>query len=126
MGDYPIGLGLGAAKNAGEDDLLHGLPTDTSFVFIWVETGVIGLVLYIFIWLCCLALCFYFVWFKLKDPMIRGICSAAAAGIAGMLLAGYGNEVLHQFPTGETIYILMAIAMLCPYLDKNKQNGVIS
>lgn len=124
MGDYPIGLGLGAAKNAGEGDLLHGLPTDTSFVFIWVESGVIGLILYIFIWVCCLALCFYFVWFKLKDPMIRGICSAAAAGIAGMMVAGYGNEVLHQFPTGETIYILMAIAMLCPYLDKNKQNGV--
>lgn len=122
MGEYPIGLGLGSAKNAGEGDLLHGLPTDTSFVFIWVESGVIGLVLYIFIWICCLVSCFYFVWFKLKDPMIRGICSACGAGIAGMMLAGYGNEVLHQFPTGETIYILMAIAMLCPYLDKNKQN----
>ena len=55
--------------------------------------------------------------------MIRGFCSDAAAGVAGMMLAGYGNEVLHQFPTGETIYILMAIAMLCPYLQENEQNG---
>jgi len=122
MRNYPIGLGLGAAKNANEGDLLNGLPTDTSFVFVWVETGVIGLVLYVLIWIACLAICFYFVWFKLKDPMIRGFCSAAAAGIAGMMLAGYGNEVLHQFPTGETIYILMAIAMLCPYLQQNEPN----
>lgn len=123
MRNYPIGLGLGSAKNASEGDLLSGLPTDTSFVFIWVETGVIGLVLYVLIWISCLTICFYFVWFKLKDPMLRGFCSASAAGIAGMMLAGYGNEVLHQFPTGETIYILMAIAMLCPYLQHNEQKN---
>lgn len=122
MGDYPIGLGLGSAKNAGEGDLLDGLPTDTSFVFVWVETGVVGLSIYLFIWICCLVLCFYLVWFRLKDPLIRGICSASGAGIAGMMVAGYGNEVLHQFPTGETIYILMAIAMLCPQLVLNKEH----
>ncbi|WP_286778846.1 MULTISPECIES: O-antigen ligase family protein [Sphingobacterium] len=122
MRNYPIGLGLGAAKNAGEGDLLNGLPTDTSFVFVWVETGIVGLIVYLFVWLSCLAICFYFVWFRLRDTWLRGICSAAGAGIAGMMAAGYGNEVLHQFPTGETIYILMATAMLCPYLQQNEQN----
>jgi len=123
MGGYPIGLGIGTAKHSEEGDLLHGLPTDTSLVFIWVETGVIGLTIYLLVWFSCLAICFYYVWFKLKDPEVRAICTAAAAGIAGMAVAGYGNEVLHQFPTGQTIYILMAIAMICPYLERNKNHG---
>src|SRR5690606_30985599 len=61
MGDYPIGLGIGTAKHSEEGDLLHGLPTDTSLVFIWVETGVIGLTIYLLVWFSCLAICFYYV-----------------------------------------------------------------
>lgn len=120
MGDYPIGLGIGAAKHTEEGDLLYKLPTDTSFVFIWVETGVVGLIIYLFLWFSCLAISLYYLWFRLKDPAIRALGSAASAGIAGMMAAGYGNEVLHQFPTGQTVYILMAIVMLCPYLENSK------
>ena len=122
MGDYPIGLGIGAAKHTVDGDLLHQLPTDTSFVFIWVETGTIGLIIYLFLWFSCLVISLYYIWMRLKDPMIRTLASAAAAGIAGMMAAGYGNEVLHQFPTGQTVYILMAIVMLCPYLENRKNN----
>ncbi|MBD1432788.1 O-antigen ligase family protein [Sphingobacterium sp. DN00404] len=122
MGDYPIGLGIGAAKHTEEGDLLYELPTDTSFVFIWVETGIVGLVLYLLLWFSCLVISLYYLWMRLKDPMTRMLCSAASAGIAGMMAAGYGNEVLHQFPTGQTVYILMAIVMLCPYLENSKNN----
>lgn len=121
MGDYPIGLGIGAAKHTEEGDLLYQLPTDTSFVFIWVETGTVGLVLYLLLWSSCLVISLYYLWFRLKDPAIRALGSAASAGIAGMMAAGYGNEVLHQFPTGQTVYILMAIVMLCPYLENRKK-----
>ncbi|RZF59436.1 O-antigen ligase domain-containing protein [Sphingobacterium corticibacterium] len=122
MGDYPIGLGIGAAKHTVDGDLLYDLPTDTSFVFIWVETGIIGLIIYLFLWLSCLVISLYYIWKRLKDPMIRALTSAASAGIAGMMAAGYGNEVLHQFPTGQTVYILMAIVMLSPYLENRKNN----
>lgn len=123
MENYPIGLGIGSAKHTEEGDLLYELPTDTSFVFIWVETGIVGLVLYLLLWVSCLGISLYYLWFRLKDPMVRAIGAAASAGIAGMMAAGYGNEVLHQFPTGQTVYILMAIVMLCPMLEKNKNNG---
>lgn len=123
MGDYPIGLGIGAAKHTEEGDLLYELPTDTSLVFIWVETGIVGLVLYLLLWVSCLGISLYYLWFRLKDPLVRAIGAAASAGIAGMMAAGYGNEVLHQFPTGQIVYILMAIVMLCPMLEKNKNNG---
>lgn len=122
MVDYPIGLGIGAAKHTEEGDLLYELPTDTSFVFIWVETGIVGLVLYLLLWVSCLIISLYYLWFRLKDPTIRVLGSAASAGIAGMMAAGYGNEVLHQFPTGQIVYILMAIVMLCPYLENSKNN----
>src|SRR5690606_11521069 len=85
IGDYPIGLGIGAAKHTADEDLLYSLPTDTSFVFIWVETGIIGLIIYLFLWFSCLTISLYYIWMRLKNPMIRTLCSAASAGIAGMM-----------------------------------------
>jgi hypothetical protein len=123
MNHYPFGLGIGSAKHAEEGDLLHGLPTDTSFVYVWVETGIVGLILYLGILLSVLVLGMYYVMVKLKHPEIRGITCALTAGLAGMLVAGYGNEVLHQFPTGPTLYICMAFIMLSPRFDKELMDG---
>lgn len=118
MGNYPLGLGIGSAKHTTEGDSLFGIATDSSFIFIWVETGIIGLILYII--LCLSILCFgtYYVFFLLKEVTVIRYVVAAVAGLAGMMVAGYGNEVLHQIPTGITVYILMGIVMLSPYMDK--------
>jgi len=117
---YPFGIGMGSAKNTQEGDLMYGLATDSSMVFIWVETGIVGLIFYILLFVVVLAYGTYYVWKVLKDPAIKTITSAATAGLAGMIVAGYANEVLHQLPTGQTVYILIGIIMMSPYLDKKQ------
>lgn len=118
MGNYPFGLGLGSAKHVSEGDLLYKLPTDSSLVHIWVETGMVGLILYVSILLAILILGMYYVMFKLKHPELRGITAALTAGFAGLLAAGYANEVLHQFPAGPTLYICMTFIVLSPFFEK--------
>ncbi len=123
MPDYPFGIGMGQAKNAVEGDLMYGLPTDTSMVFIWVETGIVGLVFYLLIFASVLLYGIYYVWIVLQNPMIKAITMACVSGISGMLIAGYANEILHQLPTGPIVYIMMGIIMMCPFLDKQVQNA---
>jgi len=118
MSDHPFGIGLGASKHANEGDLIHGIATDSSFVFIWVETGIVGLILYVLLCLTILGFGTYYVLFVLKDNRIKSIVAASTAGLAGIMVAGYANEVLHQMPTGQTVYILMGIIMLSPVIDK--------
>ncbi|CDT27814.1 conserved membrane hypothetical protein [Sphingobacterium sp. PM2-P1-29] len=118
MSDHPFGIGLGASKHANEGDLIHGIATDSSFVFIWVETGIVGLILYVLLCLTILGFGTYYVLVVLKDNRIKSIVAASTAGLAGIMVAGYANEVLHQMPTGQTVYILMGIIMLSPVIDK--------
>lgn len=118
MSDQPFGIGLGASKHANEGDLIHGIATDSSFVFIWVETGIVGLILYVLLCLTILGFGTYYVLVVLQDTRIKSIVAASTAGLAGIMVAGYANEVLHQMPTGQTVYILMGIIMLSPVIDK--------
>jgi O-antigen ligase len=123
MGDHPFGIGLGGSKHANEGDEIHGIATDSSFVFIWVETGIFGLICYIVLCLTILGYGTYYVLFRLKDRRVKSIAMASTAGLAGIMVAGYANEVLHQMPTGQTVYILMGVIMLSPYLDKKLSDG---
>lgn len=118
MYKYPFGIGMGEAKNTQPGDLMYGLATDSSMVFIWVETGIVGLIVYILIFLTVLGYGIYYVWVTLQSPAVRNLTIACTAGLSGMIVAGYANEVLHQLPTGNTIYLLMGIIMISPYLDK--------
>lgn len=122
MSDNPFGIGIGKAKKAEEGDHMYGIATDSSLIYVWVETGIIGLVIYVFIFLFVLAKGAYDVLFRIKNIELKGILSAFVAGLAGMLLTGYGNEVLQQFPTGPILYILMAFIMMGRYFDKEIEN----
>ena len=122
MSDNPFGIGIGKAKKAEEGDHMYGIATDSSLIYIWVETGIVGLVMYLFIFLFVLIRGAYEVLFRIKNLELKGILSAFVAGLAGMLFTGYGNEVLQQFPTGPILYILMAFIMMGRYFDKETEN----
>lgn len=118
MHNHPFGIGLGSSKHSLEGDKIHGIATDSSFVFIWVETGIVGLVFYVLLCLSILGFGTYYVLVRIGDVAIKGIVMASTAGLAGMMVAGYANEVLHQMPTGQTVYILMGIVMLAPHIER--------
>ncbi|HBA99784.1 MAG TPA: hypothetical protein DCZ19_01750 [Porphyromonadaceae bacterium] len=123
MKEHPFGIGIGKAKRAEPGDYMYKLPTDTSMVHIWVETGVVGLVLFLSIFLVTFVRGAYDVWFKIQDPQLRGFLGALLASVAGMLACSYGNETLLQFPNGPIIYICMAFIFMGRRFDQQISNG---
>ena len=119
-----IGLGGGKAKEYLPNAFLSQIPTDSWFVMIWVETGIVGLVLHLLILLYIIAYGSYMVLFVIKDYELRGYITACTCGITGIYATSYGNEVLGQFPTAFIVYISMAFLFQSKLFDaeieKNK------
>lgn len=118
MKEHPFGVGIGEAKRAEPGDFLYKLPTDSSIVLIWVETGVIGLSIFLSIFLVTFLKGTYDIWFRIDNRQLRGLLSALLGGVAGMLVSSYGNEMLQQFPNGPIVYMCMAFIFMGPKIDK--------
>jgi ABC-type transport system involved in cytochrome c biogenesis permease subunit len=91
--------------------------TDSWYVLVWVEQGIVGLTLHLFILFYVLIKGGYKVMFRIRDPMLKLKISALIAGMAGVMVASYGNAVLGAMPTGMLIYTSMALIMNSEALD---------
>ncbi len=112
----PFGGGLGSSGNWGKrfspNTFLAETPTDSWYVMIWAEQGIVGLSLHLFILFYIVIKGSYFIAFKIKNPRVKGELSAIIAGMTGIMAASYGNGVLGQMPTGLIIYSSMAFLFL--------------
>lgn len=101
LADKPLGGGVGSAGYWGErfspGTWLANFPTDGLYTRVKAETGVVGLYLYLGMWLSILGAGIYVAW-QYVDPEKKYIAIAAIAGYSGMLLTSYGNEVINQIP----------------------------
>ena len=108
----PIGGGVGSAGNWGQrftpNTFLANVPTDSWYVMIWAETGVVGLILHISILLFILIKGAWIIMAKLKDTELIYPLIGLLSGMFGIMLASYGNGVLGQMPNGIIIYLSMA------------------
>ncbi len=127
LANRPIGGGVGSAGNWGmrfsPNTFLAQTPTDSWFVKIWAEMGIVGLALHLFILFYLLVRCCIIVW-KLRDPEIRQIMAALTAGIFGIMVASYGNGLYGQMPTGMIIYLSYVFVFISPRLQaKNDEKS---
>lgn len=113
-----IGLGGGKAEKYNPNGDLSQLPTDTWLVMIWVETGIVGLSIYILTLLFIMSYGGYIIFFKLKNKELRHYIIGLYGGIAGMIVASYGNEIFGQFPNGFIIYTGLAFIFISPHFEK--------
>jgi hypothetical protein len=124
LASRPLGGGIGSAGNWGlrftPHTFLARTPTDSWYVMIWAEQGVIGLLLHLFILFYILIKSVYIIMFKLKDEEIKAQMSALVSGLFGIMAASYGNGVLGQMPTGLLIYSSMAYLFLAQKIEKDK------
>ncbi|MES2111629.1 MAG: O-antigen ligase family protein [Bacteroidota bacterium] len=122
LASRPIGGGIGSAGSWGQrfspGTLLAETPTDSWYVRIWAETGIIGLWVH-------LGMIFTFIIagvimiFKMKnDKMLRQMAMALFAGFVGIAFASYGNQVLGQAPTGVVVFMSLAFVWLAYRWDK--------
>ncbi|MCX6268468.1 MAG: O-antigen ligase family protein [Bacteroidetes bacterium] len=122
LASRPLGGGIGHAGVKAQRYLpnafLSNVATDSWYVMIWAEQGVVGLALHLFILFYIIAKSSYLIMFKLRDPEIKQIMTALTAGMFGIMVASYGNEVFGTHPTGILIYVSMALMLNAEQFDE--------
>ncbi|MDZ7740881.1 MAG: O-antigen ligase family protein [Bacteroidota bacterium] len=89
----PFGGGIGSAGDWGRRFSPHGflaqIATDSWYVQIWAEQGIVGLMLHLLILSYIVVKSSYLIMFKLEDPVLRGKMSALVAALTGIMGASY-------------------------------------
>ena len=121
MRDAPWGIGLGMygqqvpANN--KYNRMATIPADSEYVFIWLRTGSIGITTFIISMLIMFGGACYIVFFRLKNPSLRGIGGAFCGAFVAIQLGGYGNQVLLQFPNALIFYGGLTIVYILPFIE---------
>lgn len=118
MSYKPFGYGIGLSKG----DRFYPkermpYPPDSWLISVWVETGIIGLTLYLMVHGALFAWCSWILMFKIKDKRLRGLLTAWLCMDAGFFVAAYANDVM-QYPNSIIIYTGFALCFSGPHIDK--------
>lgn len=129
MASRPFGGGIGhggvKAQKYLPNAYLSQIPTDSGYVLIWVEQGIVGLLLHLFILFYVVGKSSYCIMFRIRDPILKLKMAALTSGMFGIMVANYGNAVLGQMPTSILIYTSMALMLNSEKLDKIKTNALV-
>lgn len=121
LADRPFGYGIGLAK--GErfaPKELMPYPPDSWLVSVWVETGIVGLILYLAAHGVLFAWCSWIILFRIMNKRLRGLLAAWLCMNAGFFVAAYANDVM-QYPNSIVVYTGFALCFAGPYIDKVMQ-----
>lgn len=125
MKELPFGNGLGMsagrAQRHGDYSPLTYYPTDSWLVQLWVETGIVGLLIYLSIMGYIFCKGAYIIFFKLKSRRLAGICAGLLSGIMGLFVMSTNNEVFTQFPNSILVYISIALIFISPQIETTMQ-----
>ena len=121
MADRPFGYGLGLSKGErfAPKDLMP-YPPDSWLVSVWVETGIVGLVIYLLVHGVLFAWCSWILLFKIMSKQLRGLLAAWLCMNAGFFVSAYANDVM-QYPNSIVVYTGFALCFAGPYIDKTMQ-----
>lgn len=121
--DLPFGAGIGTSTDGGSRfspwHWAAQIAPDSWFVQLWMETGRVGVTLYILLLIGVVGIGIYRVW-QLKDPWLIKIMYAFLAEFVGIACMGYSNPVLGQFPTNTVVLISTILVATCYRWDRNQ------
>jgi len=122
LASRPIGGGIGSAGSWGQrfspGTLLADTPTDSWYVKIWAETGIIGLWIHLAMVITIILTGCVLIFRMKSGTMVRQVAMAFLAGFVGVAFASYGNQVLGQAPSGVVVFISVAFVWLAYRWDK--------
>jgi hypothetical protein len=129
LASRPFGGGIGhggvKAQKYLPNAFLSQVATDSWYVLVWVEQGIVGLLLHLFILFYVIIVSSFRIMFRIRDPIYKIKMAALASGMFGVMVASYGNAVLGGMPTGMLIYASMALLLNSEILDK-PLDGIVS
>jgi hypothetical protein len=115
LSSRPFGGGIGHAGVKAKKFLpyafLSQIATDSWYVMIWAEQGIVGLMLHLFILFYVVIKSSIKIMYRIRDPILKIKMAALTSGMVGVMVASYGNAVLGSLPTGALIYISMALML---------------
>ena len=121
----PFGGGVGHAGDHAHKFVPYGylanIATDSWFVLIWAECGIVGLFIHLFVIFYIIGKCIYIVMFRLKNQILIGKLSALLCGVFGIVIASYSNAYFGQFPTHILVFTSMAFIFLGPNLEEQME-----
>ena len=59
--------------------------------------------------------------FRIRDKLIQSIMSGFACGMLGIMAASYGNAIIGQMPSGQSVYIAMGLMLNSVAMDKRER-----
>ena len=125
LASRPFGGGIGHAGVKAQKYLpyavLSNIATDSWYVLIWAEQGIVGLSLHLFILFYIIGKACFLIMFRIRDPILKIKIAALASGMFGLMVAAYGNAVF-SLPTGLLIYISMALMLNSEVLDNKPED----
>ncbi|MDR1156608.1 MAG: hypothetical protein LBL04_18035 [Bacteroidales bacterium] len=118
LASRPFGDGLGSMGLGPRGSVLSSIPYDSGYVLIWGDMGVVGLCLYIGMFLFFMIKGTLAVWFKIKNEWFRGVLIAFISGLGGLLIANYGNSILLRPTLNVITFFGIALIFVAPRLDQ--------
>ncbi len=123
--DKPFGGGIGSAGYWGRrfspGTFLAEIGTDGHYTRIWMETGKIGVMFYIVVWLAILMYLGRRIW-RAPLSLSRTAAISLFSGIVGIAVASYSNGHLTQQPTG----IAIALSLIFIYRLTERGTGDVA
>ena len=118
----PFGEGLGLSGDGLgvkiSTRFTTSIPTDSWYVKIWVETGIVGLILYLSMIFFTIGWGGWIIATQIKDLELKGLLSGLLCGIFGMFINAYANSFWGQFPTMIIAFMGLTFVLNGPYFDK--------
>lgn len=125
LADMPFGNSLGMSggrgRKYGDKSEASEIPTDSWYVQVWVETGIVGASIYFAIMAFLFIYGGYLVMFKIKNEELKGYTAGMLSGVIGLFAMSSNNEVFSQFPNGIIVYTFIALIFMSPKIDRTLQ-----
>ena len=122
LNEIPWGIGIGNDYNTVPSNnkfrRLATIPPDSEYVYIWVHTGNVGIVVFCIVNAIILLGACWIVFFRLKSKSLQGIASGLCCSFICIHLGGYVNQVLMQFPNCLLFYGGIAIVYVLPHMEE--------
>lgn len=120
--DHPWGVGISEdipkLWQEGDTYTEGTLPADSYMVSIWIQTGPIGVILYLLINAVVLLHGCYIVLFQIKDKQLRLTLAALTCTAFGTIISGYAAYTPGMPPTNFLTGAMLAFVMNGRYLDR--------
>lgn len=120
--EAPWGIGIGMMRDDvpanNKYRILTEIPPDSEYVYIWVRTGKIGIIIYVLTTLIMFGGACWIVLFRIKSSSLRGIGAGLCCAFVSIQLGGYANQILMNFPNCFLFYGGLSMVYALPFMEK--------